>query len=203
MTLWVLICAASCLILDVLDGMLARSLNVSSPLGKQLDSLADMVSFGLLPSLILAWMMMRCESALPLWAILPAFLIASATAFRLAKFNLDDRDGAYFYGLPSPSSAIAIFGLLLILYTDHEWSKYLMCNNVIFYALVVLLPYLMLSNLRLWGFKCFYKPNGKLILGFLLSIFAILAVMTGSAAIFLMVIIYLAFGMINTLVKVY
>ncbi len=203
MTHWVLMSAASCLILDVLDGLIARRLNVTSPLGEQLDSLADMVSFGVLPSCILAWMMMNCTEGLPIWSVLPVFLIATATALRLAKFNLDDRDSAFFYGLPSPSSAVAIFGLLLITVSDHPWADYLSCNNVIFYTLVVLLSLLMLSNLRLWSLKGIDRPNGIIIFGVLLSIFALLIVMTGSAAIFLMVIAYLLFGLINTIVKVY
>ncbi|RLD22080.1 MAG: CDP-diacylglycerol--serine O-phosphatidyltransferase [Bacteroidetes bacterium] len=203
MTLWVLVCAALCLILDVLDGFVARSLNVSSDMGGQLDSLADMVSFGVLPSCILAWLMMDCQDGLPLWAILPAFLIAAATAWRLAKFNLDDRDHAFFYGLPSPSSGVAIFGILLIVATDHEWAEYLSCNNVFFFVLVVLLPLLMLSDLRLWSFKGFNRPNGKIILGLLLSIFALLVLSTGAAAIILMIFVYVVFGFINKLVKVY
>jgi CDP-diacylglycerol---serine O-phosphatidyltransferase len=203
MTLWVLICAALCLIFDVLDGLTARNLNVSSKLGAQLDSLADMVSFGVLPACILAWLMMDCQDGLPLWAILPTFLITVATALRLAKFNLDDRDRAFFYGLPSPSSAAAIFALLLIIATDHQWTEYLSCNNVVFFGLVVLLPLLMLSNLRLWSFKGFSRPYGKVIFGILLSIFALLVIMTGSAALFLMVFVYVVFGLINKLVKVY
>lgn len=203
MTWWVLICAALCLIFDVLDGLIARRLNVSSPMGLQLDSLADLVSFGVLPSSILAWLMMDCTDGLPVWAILAAFLIASATAWRLAKFNLDERDHAFFYGLPSPSSGVAVFGLLLMIEAGHQWAEYLMCNNVFFFALVVLLPLLMLSDLRLWSFKGFNRPNGKVILGILLSIFALLVISTGPAAIFLMVMIYVVFGLINKIVKVY
>ena len=203
LTKWVLICAALCLVLDVLDGLVARSLNVSSEMGSQLDSLADMVSFGVLPSCILAWLMLDCQDGLPLWTILAAFLIASATALRLAKFNLDDRDSAFFYGLPSPSSGVAIFGLLFIVTSDHQWTEFLSCNSVFFFGLVVLLPLLMLSNLRLWSLKGTNRPNGKIILGILLSIFALLVLSTGSAAIFLMVLIYVVFGFINKLVKVY
>jgi len=203
MTRWVLICAALCLIFDIMDGLVARILDVSSDLGEQLDSLADMVSFGVLPACILAWLMLDCEDGIPLWAILTAFLITAATALRLAKFNLDDRDHAFFYGLPSPSSGVAVFGLLLIVTSNHPWSEYLICNSAIFFVVVVLLPLLMLSDLRLWSFKGISRPNGKFILGILLSIFVLLVITTGSAAIFLMVLVYLAFGLINTVVKVY
>lgn len=201
--LWVLICAAGCLLLDVLDGLVARRLNASSNLGGQLDSMADLVSFGVLPSCILAWLMLDCQDDLPLWALLPAFLIAAGTALRLAKFNLDDRDNTFFYGLPSPSSGIAIFGLLMIVATDHKWAAIYGCNYVGFYWLVVLLPLLMLSNLRLWSFKGIGRPNGKIILGSLLGIFAVLIITTGAAAVFLMVFVYVIFGRINKLVKVY
>ena len=98
---------------DFLDGFTARLLNVRSEIGKQLDSLADVVSFGLLPGMIIFMMMMNSanlpdsgflnQNPLPFLA----FLIPVFSALRLAKFNLDTRQSNSFLGLPTPATAIS------------------------------------------------------------------------------------------------
>ena len=201
-TLLTLICIAIALIADMLDGAVARSLGAQSELGVQLDSLADVISFGLLPSAILAYDVARCEEY-AIWMVPLAMIPAAASALRLAKFNLDTRDHSVFYGLPTPASATIIFGLLLMSYTEHPWLEYFTCEPVLFVGLIVLLPLLMLIDLRLWSLKGLGKPRGKAILGILLAIFAILAATTGSAAISLTVLLYVLFGLLNTLIKVY
>ena len=198
-----LICIGICLLADLLDGMVARALGVASPLGVQLDSLADVVSFGALPSCVLAWIMLSCGLEMPLWMLSLAFLITAASAWRLAKFNLDQRDHSVFHGLPTPASAMLVFGFLLMVYFEHEWWEVLMCNHVLFFALIILLPLLMLSDLRLWSFKGLSKPGGKVVLGAILLIFAVLALTTGVAAISLTIIAYVVLGLVNTMIKVY
>ena len=95
-------------IFDFLDGFVARALKVSSPIGKELDSLADMVTFGVLPSFILFTLL---ENKLPgPWHYAP-FILALFSALRLAKFNIDERQSNGFLGMPTPASAFFVSGL--------------------------------------------------------------------------------------------
>ena len=91
---------------DFLDGFVARMLKVSSDIGKQLDSLADLVTFGVLPSFILFKMV---ESNTEIW-ILPflVLIVAVFSAVRLAKFNIDERQSDRFIGVPTPANALLI-----------------------------------------------------------------------------------------------
>ena len=114
-------------IFDFLDGMAARLLKAYSPIGKELDSLADMISFGLAPGMVMMVMQefsllginVRAENlaALSLWQITcisAAFLIPVTSGLRLAKFNIDTRQTDSFIGLPVPANAIFISALALI-----------------------------------------------------------------------------------------
>jgi CDP-diacylglycerol--serine O-phosphatidyltransferase len=93
-------------VFDFFDGMVARLLKVSSPIGKELDSLADDVSFGLAPGVAVYSYLFGCP-AVP-WAWLPfvGFLLSVFSALRLAKFNIDERQTTSFIGLPTPANAI-------------------------------------------------------------------------------------------------
>lgn len=105
-------------IFDFFDGMSARLLHVSSPIGKELDSLADVITFGVAPSTILFSLLsvMDYPSFLePLRTIIPfsAYIMAAFSALRLAKFNLDERQSLGFIGLPTPANAL-FWGSLII-----------------------------------------------------------------------------------------
>lgn len=95
-------------VFDFFDGFSARLLKVSSPIGKELDSLADMVTFGALPSFILFKMM---DSASYELAAYIAFALALFSALRLAKFNVDTRQSSTFIGMPTPAAAFFVSGL--------------------------------------------------------------------------------------------
>jgi len=103
-------------ILDFLDGLTARMLNVKSVIGGDLDSLADIISFGLAPASVIYMWMEFCFANLPPemqffpLSLLPyfAFIIVPFSAYRLAKFNNDERHGTIFYGLPTPANAFFI-----------------------------------------------------------------------------------------------
>jgi len=99
---------AAC-IFDFLDGFAARTLKVHSPIGKELDSLADMVSFGVLPGIVMFQMMDILSPS----TLLPysAFLITAFSALRLAKFNVDENQKDSFVGLPTPANALLITAL--------------------------------------------------------------------------------------------
>ncbi len=115
----VTICIGLCLLFDFLDGLVARLLRQHSEIGKELDSLADMVSFGLLPG-IMYYIMLLPEpssgvpdlSAIHL-AALPAFLVPLFSALRLAKFNTDQTQSEVFLGMPTPANTILTLGLLI------------------------------------------------------------------------------------------
>ncbi|MDX1476198.1 MAG: CDP-alcohol phosphatidyltransferase family protein [Saprospiraceae bacterium] len=201
-TRWVLVFAALCYVLDVLDGTLARAWKVTSPLGTQLDSLADLVSFGVLPGCVLAYLWSAgCPDAYPLPLL--SFIFTAAVGWRLAKFNLDTRDYQFFYGLPSPSGALVIFGLLAMHYTRHPWLSEIGCEHVLFAGLIVLLSTLMLSNLRLWSLKGLNRPRGAVIFGGFCTVFIALLFLMGAAAFPLMVLIYILVGLINLLTNLY
>jgi CDP-diacylglycerol--serine O-phosphatidyltransferase len=133
-------------IFDFLDGFVARLLKVSSELGKQLDSLADVVSFGVAPSFIL----MRYEL---LGNHIPSFFglsIAIFACIRLAKFNIDTRQSDSFLGLPVPSTGMVIASLPLI---DKSGPLAFMVHPWFVLGLVILLCILMVSELPLLALK--------------------------------------------------
>ncbi len=147
-------------IADFMDGMVARLLKVSSPLGKELDSLADMVSFGVVPGLILfKLLLLTNQQTVEIYAInniiwaLPAFLIPIFSGLRLAKFNLDERQTEDFIGLNTPANTIFIVGLLLTVHLNSfGWREYIL-NPYFLYPVIVILSYLLISELRIFGFK--------------------------------------------------
>lgn len=104
-------------VFDFADGFAARLLGVSSETGKELDSLCDMVSFGLLPSLMLCQTMAGLSEGWKWFCFLP-LVLAAASALRLAKFNLDERQTLSFLGLPTPAAAILCGSLCSYLIAD-------------------------------------------------------------------------------------
>lgn len=105
--LWIVIGA----VFDFFDGMSARLLKVSSPIGKELDSLADVVTFGVAPSTMLFYQLLTMDYPsflLPVSEYIPfvAYVMAAFSALRLAKFNLDERQSLGFIGMPTPANAL-------------------------------------------------------------------------------------------------
>lgn len=113
-----LICLFLCLVFDVLDGLSARMLGMQSAIGKELDSLADMISFGLLPGQMYYIMLAASHgSGGSIWEdlhvfALPALLVPIFSALRLAKFNTDEQQTENFIGMPTPANTILAAGLL-------------------------------------------------------------------------------------------
>lgn len=149
--LWIIIGA----VFDFFDGMVARLLNVSSPIGKELDSLADVVTFGVAPSAMLFYQftVMDYPSFLEcLRKIIPygAFLMAAFSALRLAKFNIDERQTSSFIGLPTPANAL--FWSALIVGSGNR----LYASPHIFWLLVVLLLlscWIMIAEVPMFALK--------------------------------------------------
>ena len=145
-------------VFDFFDGMSARLLGVSSPIGKELDSLADDITFGFAPSAIIFDFMKGGVEYLPWhYLIYIAFLMAAFSALRLAKFNLDERQSMGFIGLPTPANAL-FWGALLV--GAGDW---LLSSPYLYYAVVagmLLSCWLLVSEVPMfalkfksWGFK--------------------------------------------------
>jgi CDP-diacylglycerol--serine O-phosphatidyltransferase len=154
------ICIGAAGLVDFLDGFVARLFKATSEMGKQLDSLADVVSFGVAPSMILyQFLRMSFGSAengidAGMAWLLPAFIVAAAAAYRLAKFNIDDSQQYGFKGVPTPAAGILIASLPLIYwYTDKEFVINLLLNKWFLYAVIIAVSYLMVSNLPIMALK--------------------------------------------------
>ena len=144
-------------VLDFADGFVARAVKAYSELGKQLDSLADMVSFGVLPAYIMFALIDERTSH----PILPfiAFLIAAFSALRLAKFNIDTRQSHSFIGVPTPANALLISSFPFILKNEDAPVFFqFLDNHVILIVLTFLLSYLLITNIELIALK--FKQRG-------------------------------------------
>ena len=149
--LWIIIGA----IFDFFDGMSARLLHVSSPVGKELDSLADDITFGMAPAAIVFYEMGIMEYPAFLAPVQPympfvAFLIAAFSALRLAKFNLDERQAMGFIGLPTPANAL-FWGALLVGAGDFIENTTWMVPVVIF--MILLSCWLLVSEIPMFALK--------------------------------------------------
>ena len=143
-------------VFDFFDGMSARLLGVSSPIGKELDSLADDITFGFAPSAIVFSYLKTQELPLP-YLEYTVFLMAAFSALRLAKFNLDERQATGFIGLPTPANALfwgsAIVGLQQhCIYYDWLNPSILGCVYCSCYLLIAEIPMFALK-FKHWGFK--------------------------------------------------
>lgn len=147
-------------LVDFLDGFVARLFKASSEMGKQLDSLADVVSFGVAPSMIL-YQFLRMGmagredglNASIIWLV-PAFFVAAAAAWRLAKFNLDDTQTYGFRGVPTPAVGLLVASLPLIYWNNHTPLVVDVLFNIrIIYAVIAVLCWLMVSNLPIMSLK--------------------------------------------------
>ena len=142
-------------VFDFFDGMSARLLKVSSPIGKELDSLADDVTFGVAPATMvftLLWEMKYPAQLDGLMGILPyfAFLIAAFSALRLAKFNLDERQTTSFIGLPTPANALFWGSLIVGGGARLEHSVYALPAIL---ALIILSCWLLVAEVPMFALK--------------------------------------------------
>ena len=140
---------------DMLDGFVARALNVFSPIGKDLDSLADVVSFGAAPSMIMfkcLWdARMQELNALDasMLAMAPAFLIACFAALRLAKFNITaSSQKNYFIGMPVPAVGILVGSFPIILWNNDVQLPAILHSTWFFYGVIALVCFLMVSKIK-------------------------------------------------------
>ena len=176
---------------DFFDGFAARALKVTSPIGKELDSLADMISFGLLPALVM-YKMIGASSEND---ILPyfGFLIAVCSALRLAIFNVDETQHDSFKGLNTPANTIFITSLPF-LPSSFSWAL----QKEVLLAITIVFSLLMVSRIDIiaFKFKDFSWRNNKLRFTFL-GIAAVLLILFGLAALPFVILLYILFSLLG------
>lgn len=145
-------------VFDFCDGLSARMLQAYSDLGKELDSLADMISFGLLPSLMLHKLMVEIAGE-SIWAYVPLVIVVFS-AIRLAKFNIDDRQSDNFIGLATPACAMICGSFTYYVYSDASSILYQWAGNNLFIPVAsVILSLLLISEIPMFSMKL--KKNIK------------------------------------------
>lgn len=146
---WIILAA----VFDFFDGFSARLLKAYSNIGKDLDSLADVVSFGVAPAML----MFACLDKYEIYDTIymyPVFVLGAFAALRLAKFNNDTRQTTSFIGLPVPSNALFWIGLAdILLKYSTELREYRISTIVVMYLLVALFSFLMVSELPMFSLK--------------------------------------------------
>ncbi len=168
----ILIAAAA--VVDFFDGFVARLLKVPSEMGKQLDSLADVVSFGVAPGLII-YQFLRLSFAqhdggldISSAFLLPAFLVPCAGAYRLARFNIDTEQSYGFKGVPIPAAGIWVASFPLVYwFAKDQWVIDLLRSYWFWYAVIGLSSYLMISTLPMMAMK-FKEFSIKALLPFII-----------------------------------
>ena len=180
---------------DFMDGLAARLLKAESKIGKELDSLADMITFSLLPSIILFQLIQDSDSAG--WLPYIAFSVAVFSALRLANFNIDTRQTKVFIGLPTPANAVLISSLPFIVVQRGLFSEYLEQAYVLI-GLTLVLSFLLVSNLELMTFKFqdFRWSDSKIEIIFWASSF-ILLVLLKAASIPIIVLLYVILSLLK------
>jgi CDP-diacylglycerol--serine O-phosphatidyltransferase len=182
---------------DFLDGFVARALKVSSPIGKELDSLADVVSFGVLPSVMLYQMIdfISASEYLPY----AGFLIAIFSALRLAKFNVDDKQKDSFTGLPVPANALFLTSLI---YLKGPFDLFISTD---FFLVVIILmcSYLLVSPWELFAlkFKNFSWADNKVRFTFVAFSVLLLGIWQASALPFV-ILLYVAMSLLTRWVRI-
>ncbi len=200
---WIPLLVFFAIFADSLDGLVARSLGVSSEMGKELDSMADMVTFGLLPGavmyqlLLIAWGHTgdHFPSTELFVKALPAFFLTLFSAVRLAKFNIDQREDSGFIGLPTPACTVFFIALITVVGKDNVWGN-MVNNQWILYGLTFLFSYLMVSPLRMFSNKFAGRSweKNKLRYIFLILIFSLFGIF-GYMGLALSTLVYLLFSL--------
>lgn len=169
---------------DFFDGFFARMLKASTDKGKQLDSLSDVVSFGVAPGMII-YQLLRLGYAegtngleTSFLLLIPAFVFTCAVAWRLAKFNVSTNQSDSFIGVPSPAAGLVIASFPLIIWYEYFGLQRWFINVWILYAVVVLLSFLMTCNRTFIAmkFKDYSFKNNQL--NYLLIIFSVICFVT-------------------------
>ena len=207
---------------DFFDGLFARKLNVQSDLGVQLDSLADMITSGLVPGIVMFQLLSLTNGDIELiessneWTtnmywegfkmqLLPltGLLITLASAYRLARFNIDFEQQDYFKGLPTPANTILILSLPLIMeFQNNDIMNAIILNKWFLIGITLLSCYLLISNIKLFALKFkdySFKSNATRYVFIILCI--VLLIILQFAAIPLIIAIYIVMSLLDNFTK--
>ena len=187
--------------LDFFDGFFARLFKVDGPLGVQLDSLADMVTSGVVPGYVMFWMIKQAQNPASINYFLPylGFIITLGSCYRLANFNIDTRQTDSFIGLPTPANTLFIMSLpLVIKFSDSMVLFDILSNQKFLLTITVLSAYILNAEIPLFSLKIkdfTFKKNALQIL--FLSLCLVLVVFFQYLAIPLVIITYILLSLIN------
>ncbi len=198
---------------DFWDGFFARIFNAQSPLGVQLDSLADMVTSGVVPGVVMYKMLSDIQENQDIYNLTPetfymgavpyiGFIITIASCYRLAKFNIDDRQTDSFIGLPTPANALLIMSIPMILFANqYQWLSDLLSNPYFLVGISFLSAYLLNAEIPLFSLKVKYFSweKNKLQVIFL-AISAVLLLLFHFLAIPLIILFYVILSVLNNTV---
>ena len=202
---WVLVWLVIGLSADFLDGALARWLEASSVIGAQLDSLADLITFGLAPSFVLFywfWSERAMVNFSVVWLMVLLF-IPACSAIRLARFNAQNDRADHFQGLPTPANGLLLIGLWLQLKNGEAFAKMAITHPLFITAFALLDGYLLISHLPFFSFKFknwnlennWYRYGMVLISGLLFLII-------GWEATAIIVLLYITLSVILSIIRV-
>ena len=188
---------------DFFDGFFARKFGVAGPLGVQLDSLADMVTSGVVPGFLMLCLLSNKNYSTFNYLPYVGFIITLGACYRLAKFNIDERQSDSFIGLPTPANALFITSLPLIIvnFTNTIVAEYL-CNNWVLLTITFLSTYIMNAEIPLFSLKIkdFSFAKYKLQI-FFLAISVLMLIFLQILAVPLIIIIYVLLSVINNMVN--
>ena len=187
-------------IFDFFDGLASRVLQSFSGIGKDLDSLADMVSFGVLPAVIMYQLFLHAHqiAGVSQWLNFVAFLIPVFSALRLAKFNVDTRQSENFIGVPTPANAILIASFPMILNHHNRFYTPYLANPYVLTAFIIVMCTLLVAELPMMSLKFKSKDLHQNIYRYLLLLFsAILILFFKFAAVPMVIFIYVVLSVIQ------
>ena len=189
-------------VFDFLDGLAARLLNAYSETGRQLDSLADVVSFGVLPAVFIYTIFMHQFNGLLQWIILGSILIVPLfSAIRLARFNVGEDEDPFFHGLPTPAHALFWTGLFWQFI--HGGLLYGKPVTIFFlWAIMIIMAFQMILPVPMVTLKFeHFSLRGNLVRYLLIVISAIILILTGVAGLSLVVLTYILLSLLNLLLQ--
>jgi CDP-diacylglycerol--serine O-phosphatidyltransferase len=187
-------------IFDFFDGLASRVLKSFSGIGKDLDSLADMVSFGVLPAVIMYQLFLQAHQIdnVSTWLNFIAFLIPVFSALRLAKFNVDTRQAENFIGMPTPANAILIASFPIIIGHHNEYYTPYLLNPYVLSCFVVVMCTLLVLEMPMMSLKFKNRDFNKNIYRYLLLLFsAILILFFKFAAVPVVILIYIILSIVQ------
>jgi CDP-diacylglycerol--serine O-phosphatidyltransferase len=187
-------------IFDFFDGLASRVLKSFSGIGKDLDSLADMVSFGVLPAVIMYQLLLQARQIdnISQYLNFIAFLISVFSALRLAKFNVDTRQAENFIGLPTPANAILIASFPLILDHHNRYFGPFLSNPYVLSCLIIIMCSLLVIEVPMMSLKFKNRDFNENIFRYLLLLFsAIMILFFKFAAVPVVIFIYITLSIIQ------